>query len=165
MRTDGSGNATIAIPHPNDELASTYGVHVESGGATADTRVVVPTGQTAIRLNVDREEQSLGTPLGFDVYAQEIDGKPLAGASVTVALVHGASIAQQQLTLDADGHARGSFSAPPLGTNLVFASVDHGGRAMDAAQVQIDPQVAAAATDGRSANVHVKLDKSGVSRR
>ena len=31
------------IPHPNDELASTYGVHVESGGATADTRFVVPT--------------------------------------------------------------------------------------------------------------------------
>ena len=109
MRTDENGNATVEIPHPNDGLGSTYGVHVESSGATADTRVTVPTAQAAIRLTVDRTEQSLGTPLGFDVYAESLDGKPLAGATVTVALTHGASAAQQQLTLDADGHARGTF--------------------------------------------------------
>ncbi|MGC1381232.1 MAG: hypothetical protein WA814_09470 [Candidatus Baltobacteraceae bacterium] len=158
-RTDANGNASVAIPHPTDELASTYGVHIESGGATADTRVVVPTAQAAIRLKVDRDVQSPGTPLGFDVYADQIDGKPLAGASVTVRLVHGASIAQQQLTLGNDGHARGSFSSPPLGTNLIYASVDRSGRAMDAAQVQIDPQAAGAQTDGRSENLHIALDK------
>ena len=63
VRTDENGNATVAIPRPNDQLGSTYGVHVESHGATADTRVTVPTAQAAIRLIVDRTEQSFGTPL------------------------------------------------------------------------------------------------------
>jgi hypothetical protein len=159
VQTDQNGNASVTIPHPNDELGSTYGVRVESGGATADTRVIVPTAQAAVRLVVDREEQSLGAPLGFDVYANELDGKPLSTATATVQLVHGASISQQQLRLDSDGHARGSFSSPELGTNLVFAMVDRDGRAIDAAQVQIDPQAAAPATDGGSGNVHVSLDK------
>ena len=39
VRVDASGNATVRIPRPLDELGSTYGVHVESGGATAETRV------------------------------------------------------------------------------------------------------------------------------
>ena len=160
VRTGEDGNATVEIPHPNDELGSTYGVHVESRGATADTRVTVPTAQAAIRLTVDRAEQSLGAPLGFDVYAETLDGKPLANAAVTVAIAHGASVAQQQLTLDGDGHARGTFSAPDLGTNFLFASVDHGGRAIDAAQVRIDPQAAQATTDGGSPNVHVTLDRN-----
>jgi hypothetical protein len=73
---------------------------------------------------------------------------------------HGASVAQQQLHLDTDGHARGSFSSPELGTNLIFASVDHAGRAVDAAQVQIDPQALAAAGDGTSADVHLALDRN-----
>lgn len=62
IRTGADGNATVAIPHPSDELSSTYGVHVESGGATADTRVVVPRGSAAVRLQLDRDEQTLGTP-------------------------------------------------------------------------------------------------------
>ena len=142
VTTDESGNATVPIPHPNDELGSTYGVRVESGGATATTRVVVPTADAAIRLEVDRTEQSIGTPLGFDVYADTLDGKPLGGATVSVALAHGASRAQQNLTLDAGGHARGSFSAPDLGTNFLLAWVDRNGRAIDAAQVRMDPQAA-----------------------
>ena len=63
VRTDDNGNATVEIPHPNDELGSTYGVHVEASGATADTRVSVPTAQAALRLTVDHAEQSIGTPL------------------------------------------------------------------------------------------------------
>ncbi len=160
LRTDENGNATVEIPHPNDELSSTYGVHVESSGATADTRITVPTAQAAIRLTLDHAEQSLGTPLGFDVYAESLDGRPLAGASVTVRLTHGASGAQQQLTLDEAGHARGSFSTPELGTNFVVAWVDRGGRAMDAAQVRVDPQAAAPASDEGSAAVHVRLDRA-----
>ena len=35
VQTGGDGRATVLIPHPTDELASTYGVRVESGGATA----------------------------------------------------------------------------------------------------------------------------------
>jgi uncharacterized protein YfaS (alpha-2-macroglobulin family) len=157
--TDQSGNATVEIPHPSDELGSTYGVHVESGGATADTRVVVPTAQAAVRLTVDRTEQSLGTPLGFNVDADSLDGKALAGAVVTIRLVHGTSAAQQQLTLDPDGHARGSFSSPELGSNFLFAWVDRDGRAMDAAQVQVDPQAASVADGEGSANVRVALDR------
>jgi hypothetical protein len=160
VQTDGNGNATVAIPRPDDELASTYGVRITSGGATADTRVIVPTAAAAIRLQLDRREQSIGAPVGFDVYAEELDGKPLAGATVTVQMAHGASVAQQQVRLDADGHARGAFSSPQLGTNFVFAAVDRGGRATDAAQVQIDPQAAAATTEGGSPSVRIGLDKN-----
>ncbi len=159
VRTDQNGNATVTIPRPNDELSSTYGVHADAGGATADTRVVVPTAQAAIRLQADRDEQGLGMPLWFDLYGEELDGRPLAGATVTVTMAHGASVAQQQLRLDAQGHARGSFSSPALGTNLLVAYVDRGGRAMDAAQVQIDTQAAATTTGGASADVRVDLDK------
>lgn len=159
VHVDGAGNAAIAIPHPNDELASTYGVRAEAGGATADTRIVVPTAAHTVRVVVDRPEQSLGTPIDFDVYAEELDGRPLAGVSATVSLVHGSSEVQQRLTLDADGHARGSFASPQLGTNLVIASVDHDGKAADAAQVLVDPQAATATVDGRSADVRISLDK------
>jgi hypothetical protein len=160
--TGSDGSATVSIPHPNDELGSTYGVRVESSGATADTRVVVPTAAAAIRVEVDRNEQTLGTPIGFDVYANRVEtGNPLAGASVTVRLVHGTSVAEQRLTLDKDGHARGSFSAPQLGTNLVLASVDDGGRATDAGAVQVDAHAAdPAAADASSGDVRVTLDRS-----
>ncbi|MGA8575908.1 MAG: hypothetical protein WB609_09570, partial [Candidatus Cybelea sp.] len=159
VATDAEGNATVQIPHPNDEFGSTYGVRVESGGATAATRVSVPTADAAIRLEVDRIEQSIGTPLDFDVYADTLDGKPLSGAAVTVALAHGASRAQQSLTLDAAGHARGTFSAPDLGTNFLIAWIDRGGRAIDAAQVRIDPQAVAPAAEGGSANVRIRFDR------
>ncbi|HTX58960.1 MAG TPA: hypothetical protein VMH02_04720 [Verrucomicrobiae bacterium] len=161
VRTDDDGNATVMIPHPNDELASTYGVKVEASGATADTRVVVPTGRAAIRLQLDREEQTLGAPVGFDVYAVDaVSGRPVPGATVTVRLVHGTSTQSQTLALDADGHARGSFSSPPLGTNLVLASIDDGGRSTDADQVQIDAQASAPNAGGDSANVRVSLDRA-----
>ncbi len=159
VRTDDGGNAAIAIPHPSDDLASTYGVHVESGGAAADTRISVATAQAAVRLTVDRAQQSPGNPLGFDVYVTVLDGKPLAGASVTVDMMHGASVARQQLQLDANGHARGTFRSADLGTNFLFAYVDRGGRAMDAAQVRVDPQSSQASSDGGSPNVRVTLDK------
>ncbi|HTU80497.1 MAG TPA: hypothetical protein VMF61_00115 [Candidatus Acidoferrales bacterium] len=160
VRTGDNGTAVVPIPHPSDELASTYGVRVESEGATADTRVVVPTARAAVRVSLDRDEQTLGTPVDFDVDASDVQtGKPLAGATATVQLVHGASVAQQQVTLDAEGHARGTFNAPQLGTNLVFAIVDDGGRAMDAAQVQVDAQAADVTLEGGSANVRIALDK------
>ena len=160
VRTDSGGNATVEIPRPNDELPSTYGVRVESGGATADTRIVVPTAQAAIRLAVDDAQQSFGVPLSFDVYADTLDGKPLRGATVTVELTHGASGDQQHLQLDEDGHARGAFSSPQLGTNFLRAWIDRDGRAMDAVAVRVDPQAAAPATGGESADVHIKLDRA-----
>jgi hypothetical protein len=162
VRVDSSGNATITIPRPVDDLGSTYGVTVASGGATAETRVVVPTADAAIDLSVDRTEQSLGSPLRFDVSAETIDGKPLASAAVAVDLVHGGSRQEQRIVLDGEGHARGSFSSPELGTNLIFASVDHGGRATDGIAVSVDPQASVPAPDGRSSNIHISLGSSDV---
>jgi hypothetical protein len=159
VTTNADGTASVQVPHPSDDLASTYGVRVESGGATADTRVVVPTAKAAIRVTLDRDDETLGTPIGFDVDAVDVTtGAPLAGARVTMRLVHGVSTAQQTLTLDAQGHARGSFSAPQLGNNLVFASVDDGGRAVDAGQVQVEPQ-GLGGDDAGSGNVRLNLDR------
>jgi hypothetical protein len=161
VRTGDDGNATVAIPHPSDELSSTYGVRVESGGATSDTRIVVPRGGAAVRLQIDRQDQTLGTPVQFSVDAYDIaSGKALANRPVTVELVHGTSMAQQQLVLDDQGHVRGQFSPPPLGTNLVFASIDDRGRSMDAAQVQVEAAAAAQTVDQGSSDVHVSLDRA-----
>lgn len=162
VRTGSDGIATVLVPHPNDRLASTYGVRVESGGADADTRVVVPTARAAIRVDVDRDEQTIDAPLGFDVFANDVDtGRPLAGAAVTARLIHGASVSEQRLTLDGNGHARATFSSGQLGTNLIFASVDDDGTATDAQAVQIDARATDASSAGRSsADVRVALDRS-----
>ena len=160
VRTGKDGDATVLIPHPLDDLGSTYGVAVESGGATADTRIVVPTAGAAVHVSVERTEQSSASPLAFAVDAERLDGKPLAGAVVTVDLVHGNSQQRQEITLDDEGRAHGSFSSPELGTDLIFASVDRDGRAIDAAQVLIDPQAPSPADDGDDPNVRVSLDAS-----
>ncbi len=162
VRTGDDGRAVVAIAHPTDDLASTYGVVVSSGGATANTRIVVPTARAAVLVRVDSDEQTVGTPLGFDVYANSMeDGKPVAGGAVTVQLVHGQSVQQQQLKLDGSGHARGSFSSAQLGTNLVFARLTtaDGQRATDAAQVSVIAQAAFDPSGAGSPNVRIALDR------
>ena len=162
VRTGSDGRAEVAIPHPTDDLASTYGVVVSSGGATANTRIVVPTARAAVVVHVDSGEQTVGTPLGFDVYANSTeDGKPVAGATVTMQLVHGQSVQQQQLRLDGSGHARGSFSSAQLGTILVFArlTTPDGQRAADAAQVSVVAQAAFDPSGSGSPNVRIALDR------
>jgi hypothetical protein len=162
VRTDANGHATVMIPHPTDGLASTYGVQATSGGASADTRIVVPTARATVRLRLDRTKQTLGTPIGFDVYANDVgNGKPLAGATVTAQLVHEPSVQQQRLKLDANGHAHGEFSHAELGTNLVFATIDDGGeKAMDAGEVDVVPQATGDVANADSANARVTLDKA-----
>lgn len=162
VQTGGDGRATVMIAHPSDGLPSTYGVRADAGGASAVTRIVVPTARAAVRLQLDRTQQTLGTPVNFDVYGNDItSARPLAGAHVTVTLQHGSSTQQTELTLDADGHAHGAFSAPSLGTNLVFAtlSVD-GANATDAAQVDIVPQATQDTSLNGSANVRIALDRT-----
>lgn len=161
VQTDAQGDATVTIPHPTDELGSTYGVHVDSNEATADTRIVVATAQAAIRVAVDREEQRVGSPIGFDVEARDVaTGKPLAGATVTMRMVHGTSTNLQTLKLDADGRGRGSFASPLLGTDLIFASVDLGGRATDAVSVQVDAESSGQSVDQGSGNVSLAVDRT-----
>ncbi len=161
VRTGSDGAAFVAIPHPTDGLASTYGVRVESGGATAVTRVVVPTAPVALRLVLDRDRMSLGTPLGFDVSADSVaTGKPVGHLAVRVQLLHGASIAEQIVTLDGRGYARGSFSSPQLGSNLAIAStIVDGATAMDAQQVQIVPQAMQDPQQTDSGDVRIELNE------
>ncbi|MHB8432150.1 MAG: alpha-2-macroglobulin family protein [Candidatus Tyrphobacter sp.] len=161
ITTDGSGRAEIRIAHPTDALGSTYGVRVESGGATADTRIIVATAPTALRLQLDRDQETLGTPIGFDVYATDVrSGRPVGGGNVVVTLAHGGSVQEQTLSLDAAGRARGAFTSADLGTNLVTATLDRGGaRAEDATQVEVDAQAVLGAAQSDSADVSLTLDR------
>jgi hypothetical protein len=162
VQTNGDGRATVSIAHPTDGLSSTYGVRVEAGGASAVTRIVVPTARAAVRLQLDRDQQTLGTPVNFDVYGAEIgNGSPLAGAVVRVRLEHGPTTQEQQLTLDADGHAHGAFTAPSLGTNLVFATIETGGaQSTDVAQMDVVSQATQDTSLNGSANVRIALDRN-----
>ncbi|HTU69205.1 MAG TPA: hypothetical protein VMF11_02700 [Candidatus Baltobacteraceae bacterium] len=162
VTTDAQGHATVMIPHPTDGLASTYGVRVDAGGASAVTRILVPTGRDTVRLQLDRDQQTLGTPVNFDVFGNDVvSGAPLAGARVTLQLQHGPSTQEQVLTLDRDGHAHGTFTAPSLGTNFVFATIDgERGTAMDAGQVDIVPQATQDTSLTGSSNVRITLDRS-----
>ncbi len=159
--TDGDGRATVMIPAPTDGLASTYGVRASAGGATADTRIVVATGRAAIRLQLDRDTQTLGTPVNFDVYANDVaSGRPVDGATVTVQLQHGPSIQQQTVKTDANGHVRGTFSSPALGMNLVLANATIDGATVnDAGQVDVTTQ-AGADINAASSNVSISLDRA-----
>ncbi len=86
--------------------------------------------------------------------------KPLDGATVTVDLTHGVSVARQELKLDAVGHAAGSFSDPQLGTNFLVAWIDDGGRATDAAQVRIDPRRRSRQTTAAARTCKIALDRT-----
>lgn len=156
VRTGGDGRAVFRIPHPEDGLASTYGVRVESGGATADTRITVPTGAQILRITVDHEDIGAREPAVFDVYTTDAStGKPAAGVPVRVQLVHGSSIQEQTVNVDDRGHVHGAFSDPQPGSNLIVAAA---GRAMDAAQVMVEPQTMRV-QDSVSSSVAVSLDR------
>jgi hypothetical protein len=159
--TGAQGTALVQIPHPTDGLASTYGVRAEAGGATAATRVVVPTAPIVLRLRLDRNEQSVGSPVAFDLFATDAStGEPVAGVRASVRLEHGASVQEQTLALDERGHARGSFSSPAVGSNLVVASAEAGGSvAMDAQAVAVVPQALDEAQQTNTGDVAIQLDR------
>lgn len=161
VRTNGEGRALVAIPHPSDGLASTYGVRASSGGATADTRVVVPTAPITLRVQLDRDDVGSGTPASFDVFGTRIaTGAPAAGVTVRVQLIHGASIQEQRLTLDDRGHAHGAFISPQVGSNLIVASASVDGvQAMDASQVQVEPQTMETQDAQGSRSITITLDR------
>jgi hypothetical protein len=157
VRTGSDGRALVFIPHPSDGLPSTYGVRADSGGATADTRIVVPTGNVMLRVRLDRDDIGSGTPAAFDVDGTDIAaGKPAEGLAVRVQLLHGSSVQEQRVTLDAHGHARGSFSSPQVGSNLIVASA---GASMDATQVQVEPQTLQVQAAQGSQNIAIGLDR------
>lgn len=161
VRTGADGRALVMIPHPADGLASTYGVRASSGGATADTRIVVPTAPIVLRVQPQRDDIGSGTPAGFDVSATRVATRaPAAGVVVRVQLVHGNSIQEQTVTLDSAGRAHGRFTSPQVGSNLIIASAQAGGQtAMDASQVQVEPQTMETQDAQGSSNVGISLDR------
>jgi hypothetical protein len=161
VTTDASGHAEVMIPHPTDDLASTYGVRADSGGATASTRIVVPTSAVALRLDLQSTVTAIGSAIAFDVDAATVrNAKPDAGARVVVTLSHGAEQQQQTLVLDENGRARGSFTSPDFGTNLIVARLsDAGAAAADAAQLQVVPQTETVETQNNSGDVTLHLDR------
>lgn len=160
VTTDASGHAQVMIPHPADDLASTYGVRATSGGATASSRVIVPTSPVALRIDLQSTVSAIGSPVGYDVYASMVRSeRPDAGARVAVTLTHGAAQQEQTLVLDENGHARGSFTSPDFGTNLIVARLS-GESATDAAQLQVVPQAQSSNTQDESADVSLHLDRS-----
>jgi hypothetical protein len=161
VHTNRDGRALIEIPHPSDGLASTYGVRVQAGGATADTRIAVPTAPIALRVQLERDDIGSGTPATFDVYGTRVaTAAPAGNVAVRVQLVHGNSVQQQEVTLDEHGHAHGAFSSPEVGSNLVIASATlDGAQAMDAAQVQVEPQTMETQDAQGSRSITITLDR------
>ena len=161
VRTGANGRALVLVPHPADGLSSTYGVRASSGGATADTRIVVPTAPIVLRVNVLHDDIGNGTPAAFDVYGTyAATARPASGVPVRVQLVHGSSVQQQTVTLDGAGRAHGRFTSPQVGSNLVIASAQWNGKtAMDAAQVQVEPQTMETQDAQGSSNVGVRVDR------
>ncbi|MDQ2680412.1 MAG: hypothetical protein M3Y21_05235 [Candidatus Eremiobacteraeota bacterium] len=159
--TNASGEALIAIPHPTDDLASTYGIRANAGGATAATRVTLPTASIALRLHIDDAEQTVGNPLHFDLYAQDVESaRPVGKLRAQVRLIHGNSAQEQTITLDSEGHARGSFSSAQIGDNLIVARASADGKdAVDAAEVQVVPQALESAATLANADISIGLNK------
>lgn len=160
-RANSRGEAKFFIPHPNDGLASTYGVRVRSGGATADTRIVVPTARITLNLSIARTRIGSGMPAAFEVRARSVaTGDPVGGLPVTVQLIHGASVDQQTLHLNARGTASGAFSEPEPGSDLIVAKSDYDGeQAADAAQIAVEPQTMQSSAS-RSGKIKIALDEA-----
>lgn len=161
VTTGGDGRATIAIPRPTDGLASTYGVSLQAGGATAQTRILVPTARVALRILPDRNAVAFGAPASFTVTAADASsGRPAGDLAVRVTLERGGASQQQTISLDASGVGRGAFAAPPLGTNLIVASttVDRA-TASDAAQIEVAAPGGDVASDDSSADVRIAPDR------
>ncbi len=159
--TGSDGRAQIVVPRPTDGLASTYGITVDANGATAETRVLVPTARVSLRIVADRARITDGTLAGFTVTGEDATGRPSGNEDVSVELRRGGSSQQQNLTLDASGVAHGSFTSPPLGTSLLIAmtTVD-GATASDATQIEVAAVGDDAQSDSGSASVRIATDRN-----
>ena len=171
LRTDATGVAQLAIPAPSDGLPSTYGIVATSGASTASARIVAPTGHVALHIVPAQTQIDIGDAATFELRGYDtIDGRPAAGLTVKLRLVHGPTSQEQQLTLDADGRAQAVFRNVVPGTSLAFAQADvNGTTALDVNAVTVAPQAllgtrargtsdARIATDKKRYRVGEKLD-------
>ncbi len=162
VRTDADGRARVEIPTPSDGLDSTYGIRATTRGASATSRIVVPSARIALALEPDAPGIDVGAPAAFEVRGFDpVTGAPEPGLNVTVRLSHGAAQQEQTAVLDARGGAHVVFARPYLGSNLALAQATVGGRrALDAAAVLVEPSALAGQTQSAQGAVAVTTDKS-----
>ncbi|HEY4439546.1 MAG TPA: hypothetical protein VGN14_03780, partial [Candidatus Elarobacter sp.] len=159
--TDHNGLALVTIPAPTDGLPSTYGIEASSGAATATARIVTPTARIALAVAPERADLDIGEPAALTVRGFDAaDGRPAAGLTVRLRLVHGPTEQSAQVTLDSAGRASTVFRNPVPGTNLVYAQADVDGKeAIDVNAVTVEPQAVVGARSRRSADVKITTDK------
>ncbi|MBV9439833.1 MAG: hypothetical protein JOZ24_07565, partial [Candidatus Eremiobacteraeota bacterium] len=120
-RTDAAGVAHASVAAPTDALASTLTAEATSGAASGSTRIVLPTAPIALDIVPERERLDPGRAAILDVRGFDaVDGRPTAGLSVRVQLVHGPIAQEQTLTLDGEGRARAVFRGVVPGTSIAF---------------------------------------------
>ncbi len=162
--TDGAGHARLAIPPPTDGLASTYGIRAstQGNGATATTRLVVPTATVALAVEPDGPAVDLGQSAGFTIIGfSSADGTAAAGLAVTVSLSHGANVTEQTVRLDDRGRARVVYRSPSVGTNLAVAQATVAGKtAFDAASVVVAPESVSGRSGAGADDVSMTLDRT-----
>jgi hypothetical protein len=162
LRTGDDGRAKVEIGSPGDGLDSTYGIRVTTRGATATSRIVVPFAKISLSIEADEPAVDVGAPAAFDVSAfDSTDGSPVPNVPVKVRLSHGASTAEQSVTLDARGRAHVIFKQTNLGSNLAIAEAESDGRrALDATAVLVQPSALSGATGSSHDDVSVAVDKA-----
>lgn len=161
LRSDEQGVVKLTIPAPTDGLASTYGVEASAGSATTSTRLTAPVGKIALSILADRPLLDVNDAVTLTVRAFDaLDGSPSAGLSVHVALAHGPSAQEQNVTLGADGTADVTFRNIALGMNLASADADvDGRRVLDVSAVSVTPSALSARPQSRRGDVRIALDR------
>ena len=161
VKTDDTGSARYVIPAPTDGLPSTYGIIATSGASTASGRVVAPTTRVALAVTPERDALDIGEPAAIDVRGFDAaDGRPRAGLAVRLRLVHGPTVQEAPVTLDADGRARAVFRNVVPGTNLAYAQADvDGKRTLDVNAVTVAPQALLGTRTRRSVELTINTDR------
>lgn len=161
VRTDAAGVAKVTIPANSDGLASTYGVSASTISTIAQAQLSAPTGKIALAVTPIKEAIDVGEAAAIDVRAFEaLDGNPVANLSIQVKLLHGVSVQEARVKLDAQGRGRATFHNVALGTNIVTAEVDlEGKHIFDAASVTVAPSALGASTARRSTDIAIVPDK------
>jgi hypothetical protein len=161
VKTDDAGVARYDIPAPTDGLPSTYGIVAAVGASTASARVVAPTARVALAVSPQRTDLDIGEPASIDVRGFDAsDGRPASGLAVRLRLVHGPTVQEQQVALDAEGRAHAVFRNVVPGTNLAYALAAVDGRsAMDVNAVTVAPQALLGARGRRSVEARITTDK------
>jgi hypothetical protein len=161
LRTDDAGVARFSIPGPTDGLPSTYGLVASSGASTASARIVTAAARVALAVTPVQRQLDIGDPAVLDVRGFDVaDGRPAAGLSVRLRLVHGPIVQEQQVTLDSAGRAQAAFRDVVPGTSFAFAQAELDGKtALDVDAVTVAPQALLRSRSRRSVEARIATDR------